>query len=564
MPLICNLWPRCRHVQWRDEKGAPIEPTIEMFPTLEVAVYPWRCQTCADLGYPYYVPRGSHLMMAEIAAEAEFHAAKPGDSFEEVFRKADLAAFYEAPKDDYHEGPLGGWGPGAGWDPEIPEYDMSSTASLRALNDYSSTTSPNHNTSTNPVNNVSSSKAPSKESIILPTNNSSQTAAPATSRHCEVIDLTAEDEEVSCTASSDSHVAKSPQSSVEGSGYLSGTTQGVLVPVRCPYSNAHPSFSPAMVASTSPYSTPATPLSSSPAPAGFSGAVSSSSRASVAISNDGGLPATTMGLTLVVNGVTYPRIENGKERWYTQRPGRTNNYSRYSDLAKFDTSKGVRVAPKASRAHAKTYLERLQQGVSLCTLSLFGFRLLSLSTPRPEKRQSEMRIRLVHKASGSYGGRPAASDTTKTERTSTPATMGTSSHNPSASNLDSTDNSFALDQLPDGFDADVGPYDPDNDYFPDENMTDAEAAEEAARLRQEEIKEGREFNKKNHGDLPPEPKQKSRRAKASASGKQPAASSAGPVRTCDRCKTLRKGCDRAVPSCGRCQARGHACVYSRG
>ncbi|KAG9857984.1 hypothetical protein KCU68_g910, partial [Aureobasidium melanogenum] len=350
MPLICNLWPRCRHVQWRDEKGAPIEPTIEMFPTLEVAVYPWRCQTCADLGYPYYVPRGSHLMMAEIAAEAEFHAAKPGDSFEEVFRKADLAAFYEAPKDDYHEGPLGGWGPGAGWDPEIPEYDMSSTASLRALNDYSSTTSPNHNTSTNPVNNVSSSKAPSKESIILPTNNSSQTAAPATSRHCEVIDLTAEDEEVSCTASSDSHVAKSPQSSVEGSGYLSGTTQGVLVPVRCPYSNAHPSFSPAMVASTSPYSTPATPLSSSPAPAGFSGAVSSSSRASVAISNDGGLPATTMGLTLVVNGVTYPRIENGKERWYTQRPGRTNNYSRYSDLAKFDTSKGVRVAPKASRA----------------------------------------------------------------------------------------------------------------------------------------------------------------------------------------------------------------------
>ncbi|KAG9697952.1 hypothetical protein KCU95_g3137, partial [Aureobasidium melanogenum] len=140
-----------------------------------------------------------------------------------------------------------------------------------------------------------------------------------------------------------------------------------------------------------------------------------------------------------------------------------------------------------------------------------------------------MRIRLVHKASGSYGGRPAASDTTKTERTSTPATMGTSSHDPSASNLDSTDNSFALDQLPDGFDADVGPYDPDNDYFPDENMTDAEAAEEAARLRQEEIKESREFNKKNHGDLPPEPKQKSRRAKASASGKQPAASSAGPL-----------------------------------
>ncbi|KAG9671542.1 hypothetical protein KCU99_g4764, partial [Aureobasidium melanogenum] len=167
-----------------------------------------------------------------------------------------------------------------------------------------------------------------------------------------------------------------------------------------------------------------------------------------------------------------------------------------------------------------------------------------------------MRIRLVHKVSGR--------DTTKTEGTRTPATMSTSSHDPSASNLDSTDNPFALDQLPDGFDADVGPYDPDNDYFPDENMTDAEAAEEAARLRQEEIKEGREFNKKNHGDLPPEPKQKSRRAKASASGKQPAASSARPVRTCDRCRNLRKGCDRAVPACGRCQAHGHACVYSRG
>ncbi|KAG9603750.1 hypothetical protein KCU77_g1626, partial [Aureobasidium melanogenum] len=175
-----------------------------------------------------------------------------------------------------------------------------------------------------------------------------------------------------------------------------------------------------------------------------------------------------------------------------------------------------------------------------------------------------MRIRLVYKASGSYGGRPATNDTATPERTSTPATMGNSNHDPSASNLDPTDHSFALDQLPDGFDADVGPYDPDNDYLPDENMTDAEAAEEAARLRQEEIKEAKEFNKKNHGDLLPEPKQKKCRVAASASGNQPAGSSAHPVRTCDRCKTLRKGCDRAVPSCGRCQARGHACVYSRG
>ncbi|KAG9946002.1 hypothetical protein KCU85_g6832, partial [Aureobasidium melanogenum] len=170
-----------------------------------------------------------------------------------------------------------------------------------------------------------------------------------------------------------------------------------------------------------------------------------------------------------------------------------------------------------------------------------------------------MRVRLVHKASstGSHRDHSSASN-------STPATMGNSSQDPSATNLDSADNSFALDQLPDGFDADVGPYDPDNDYFPDENMTDAEAAEEADRLRQEEVKEAKEFNKKNHGDLLPEPKQKRRRVAASVSGTQSAASFARPVRTCDRCKTLRKGCDRAVPSCGRCQARGLACVYSRG
>lgn len=42
--------------------------------------------------------------------------------------------------------------------------------------------------------------------------------------------------------------------------------------------------------------------------------------------------------------------ENGKDRWYTQRSGHNNNYSRYSDLAKFDMSKGVRITPKVSRA----------------------------------------------------------------------------------------------------------------------------------------------------------------------------------------------------------------------
>lgn len=53
------------------------------------------------------------------------------------------------------------------------------------------------------------------------------------------------------------------------------------------------------------------------------------------------------------------------------------------------------------------------------------------------------------------------------EKTSTPATSGNSDDNPSASNLDSTSDSFALNQIPDGFDADVGPYDPDNDYLPE-------------------------------------------------------------------------------------------------
>ncbi|KAG9527718.1 hypothetical protein KCU93_g4884, partial [Aureobasidium melanogenum] len=285
-----------------------------MLPNIEVAVYPWRCQTCADLGYPYYVPRGSHLTMAEIAAESEFRAARPGDSFEEVFRKADLAAFYEAPKDDYHEGPLGGWGPGAGWNPEIPERDISSTASSRAPDDRSSTTSLNHDISTNAVNDVSSSKAPSNKSTVPPTNNSSRIAAPVTSQHREIIDLTSEDEEVSCPGSSGSVVTNNPQSSGKGSGYLSGANQGTPGPV------LHPC-------------------------AAMPGAATSS-RAPVAVNT----AATSMGLTLVVNGVTYPRIENGKERWYTQHPGRNNNYSRYSDLAKFDTSKGVRVAPKASRA----------------------------------------------------------------------------------------------------------------------------------------------------------------------------------------------------------------------
>jgi hypothetical protein len=51
-----------------------------------------------------------------------------------------------------------------------------------------------------------------------------------------------------------------------------------------------------------------------------------------------------------MNGKTFPKIEAGRERWYTQRPGQTNSYSRYSDLVKFDVAKGTTSKPKASKA----------------------------------------------------------------------------------------------------------------------------------------------------------------------------------------------------------------------
>lgn len=57
----------------------------------------------------------------------------------------------------------------------------------------------------------------------------------------------------------------------------------------------------------------------------------------------------TVGLGLVVNGKTYPKIEDGKERWYTQRPGHGNSYSRYSDLVNHDKKKGVTPLPRASK-----------------------------------------------------------------------------------------------------------------------------------------------------------------------------------------------------------------------
>jgi len=74
------------------------------------------------------------------------------------------------------------------------------------------------------------------------------------------------------------------------------------------------------------------------------------------VSGGRGVPAgqVTVGLTLVVNGKTFPKIEGGQERWYTQRPGHGNNYSRYSDLVRHDKAKGLTPMPKASKAELAT------------------------------------------------------------------------------------------------------------------------------------------------------------------------------------------------------------------
>jgi hypothetical protein len=61
----------------------------------------------------------------------------------------------------------------------------------------------------------------------------------------------------------------------------------------------------------------------------------------------------TIGLGLVMNGKTFPKIEAGRERWYTQRPGQSNSYSRYSDLVRSDKAKGITPQPKASEAELK-------------------------------------------------------------------------------------------------------------------------------------------------------------------------------------------------------------------
>ncbi|KAH0374107.1 hypothetical protein KCU65_g327, partial [Aureobasidium melanogenum] len=299
----------------------------------------------------YYVPRGSHLFYAEIAAEQVLRAAKPGDSFEEVFREADMAAFCVAPKDHYHEGPLGGWGPAAGWNLEIPERDMPSNTSR----------APQEESPTNTLNDVSlpivlfdrpSTNALSMES---PSKSLFQTAAPAPSPHREVIDLTSESEEDPRAGPRKHRMVDSTRSSRSDSGQHFGVPQETSGPETVHYTHPSAPLDPlAMVVPDSRAITLVPLPSDTPSSATISGtstaAASPFSRAPVAASTGGGPASATRGLTLVVNGVTYPRIENGKERWYTQRPGRNNNYSRYSDLAKFDASKGIRVAPKASKA----------------------------------------------------------------------------------------------------------------------------------------------------------------------------------------------------------------------
>lgn len=256
-------------------------------------------------------------------------------------------------RDHYHEGPLGGWGPGAGWDPEIPERDMSSTTS-RGSKEKSSTSASVDDGSFKVVETVSSTIAlDDQPSITMALNSKSSfhTTTPTISQHHEVIDLTFESEGVPRAGPEKHRMVDSTRSSRSESGHHFGVPQGASGPVDYTYPIARPDPL-AMVAPTfrniTATTSPSDTLASATSP--LAAAASPSAHAPVTSGTGSSSASATVGLTLVVGGVTYPRIENGKERWYTQRPGHKNNYSRYSDLAKFDTSKGIRIAPKASRA----------------------------------------------------------------------------------------------------------------------------------------------------------------------------------------------------------------------
>ncbi|KAH0373692.1 hypothetical protein KCU65_g464, partial [Aureobasidium melanogenum] len=104
MPLICNLWPGCRHVHWREEHVATIKSTVEMLATIELLVYPWRCQICADLGYPYHVPTIRYPFSTWLGASPQ-HWLALASIAEEVFRKAHLAPRDDSWRKDLHRLP---------------------------------------------------------------------------------------------------------------------------------------------------------------------------------------------------------------------------------------------------------------------------------------------------------------------------------------------------------------------------------------------------------------------------------------------------------------------------
>lgn len=81
-----------------------------------------------------------------------------------------------------------------------------------------------------------------------------------------------------------------------------------------------------------------------------------------------------------------------------------------------------------------------------------------------------------------------------------------------------------------------------------ENMTDKEAAEEIVKIEKEEKAAKKDVNKTFHDSVA---------SKASTMRSRP-------KKACDNCKSLKKGCDRLIPTCTKCQARSIPCVYSRG
>jgi hypothetical protein len=80
------------------------------------------------------------------------------------------------------------------------------------------------------------------------------------------------------------------------------------------------------------------------------------------------------------------------------------------------------------------------------------------------------------------------------------------------------------------------------------DMSDEQAAEEAARLEKEDrasaLEAARAFRNSHRQEAP--------------------ATQPRPSKACDSYQKLKKGCDRGLPSCSKCKSRGCACVYSRG